>query len=146
MYHSFSLCIFNRVFYTSSFDIFSFSFFLCFFFLQYWGLNSGPTPWVSPPALFCEGFFQDRVLRTICLGWLPTMILPPSSPFDFKHNKISNKNKTNLLSLQVLPYSLSLQLHFLLLSKQLLLIPAIYSFLPLTAQTIQVWLLAPSFH
>jgi hypothetical protein len=36
--------------------------------LQYWGLNSGPTPLVTPPALFCEGFFQDRVL-------LQTMIL-----------------------------------------------------------------------
>jgi hypothetical protein len=26
--------------------------------LQYFGLNSGPTPWAIPPALFCEGFFS----------------------------------------------------------------------------------------
>jgi hypothetical protein len=25
--------------------------------LWYWGLNSGPTPQITPPALFCEGFF-----------------------------------------------------------------------------------------
>jgi hypothetical protein len=29
-----------------------------FSFLWYWGLNSGPTPWATPPALFCEGFFK----------------------------------------------------------------------------------------
>jgi hypothetical protein len=46
-----------------------------FFFLQYWGLNSGPTPWATPRALFCDGFFQDRVLRTICPGWLSVTIL-----------------------------------------------------------------------
>jgi hypothetical protein len=38
--------------------------------LQYWGLNSEPTPWATAPTLFHEGFFQDRVLRTICLDWL----------------------------------------------------------------------------
>jgi hypothetical protein len=37
----------------------------------YWGLNLGPTPWATPLAqFFCEGFFQDRVLWTIFLGWL----------------------------------------------------------------------------
>jgi hypothetical protein len=36
--------------------------------LRYWGLNSGPIPWATPPALFCEGFFQERVLWTVCLG------------------------------------------------------------------------------
>jgi hypothetical protein len=25
--------------------------------LQYWGLNSGPSPWATPPALFGEEFF-----------------------------------------------------------------------------------------
>jgi hypothetical protein len=24
--------------------------------LWYWGLNSGPIPWATPPALFCDGF------------------------------------------------------------------------------------------
>jgi hypothetical protein len=32
-----------------------FIWFLVFF--QYWGLNSGPTSWATPPALFCDGFF-----------------------------------------------------------------------------------------
>jgi hypothetical protein len=35
----------------------------------YWGLNLGLTPWDTPPALFCDGFSQDRVLWTICMGW-----------------------------------------------------------------------------
>jgi hypothetical protein len=38
-------------------------------------LNSGPTSWVTPPALFCEGFFQDSVSRIIYLSWLQTVIL-----------------------------------------------------------------------
>jgi hypothetical protein len=29
-----------------------------FFFLWLWGLNSGPSPWTTPPVLFCEGFFK----------------------------------------------------------------------------------------
>jgi hypothetical protein len=28
------------------------------YFLQCWGLNSGPVPWATSPALFCEGFFE----------------------------------------------------------------------------------------
>jgi hypothetical protein len=49
--------------------------FFLLFFLWYWGLNSGPTPWATPPALVCEGFFWDRVSWTICPGWLQTTIL-----------------------------------------------------------------------
>jgi hypothetical protein len=41
-----------------------------FFVLQYWGLNSGPTTWATPPAHFCDRFFWDWVLQTICLVWL----------------------------------------------------------------------------
>jgi hypothetical protein len=49
---------------------------LLFFFLQYWGLNSEPSPWATPPALFfCDGFFWDRVSRTVWLGWLRTPVL-----------------------------------------------------------------------
>jgi hypothetical protein len=46
-----------------------------FFFLQYWDLNTGPSPWAIPPALFCEFFFKDRVSLTVFLGWLQTIIL-----------------------------------------------------------------------
>jgi hypothetical protein len=45
------------------------------FFLQYCSLNSGPIPWATPPTLFCDGFFQDRLLRTIWPGWVWTSIL-----------------------------------------------------------------------
>jgi hypothetical protein len=38
-------------------------------------LDSGPTPWFTPPALFCDGYFWDRALRTIYLVWLWTTIL-----------------------------------------------------------------------
>jgi hypothetical protein len=31
------------------------------FFFRYWGLNSGPIPQATSLALFCEGFFRDRV-------------------------------------------------------------------------------------
>jgi hypothetical protein len=49
--------------------------FFFFFFLQHQGLNSEPTPWATPPALFCDGYFQDRVSQTICPGWLRIEIL-----------------------------------------------------------------------
>jgi hypothetical protein len=39
--------------------------FVCF--LQYWSLHLGPTLWVIPPALFCEGFFRDRFSWTTVL-------------------------------------------------------------------------------
>jgi hypothetical protein len=34
--------------------------FLFIYFLWYWGLNSGPIPWATPPALFVLGFFKTR--------------------------------------------------------------------------------------
>jgi hypothetical protein len=46
-----------------------------FFFFRYWGLNLGPTPWATPPALFLWWIFWDRVSWIICLGWLWTTIL-----------------------------------------------------------------------
>jgi hypothetical protein len=46
-----------------------------FFFLQYWGLNPGFTTGATPPALFCERCFWDRVPWTIFLGWLQTTII-----------------------------------------------------------------------
>jgi hypothetical protein len=38
-------------------------------------LNSGPSLWATPSALFCDGFFWDRVSWTICPSWLRTLIL-----------------------------------------------------------------------
>jgi hypothetical protein len=30
-------------------------------------LSRGSTTWTTLPALFCVGYFQDKVLQTICL-------------------------------------------------------------------------------
>jgi hypothetical protein len=38
-------------------------------------LNSGHSLWATLPALPCDVYFRDRVSRTICLGWLQTIIL-----------------------------------------------------------------------
>jgi hypothetical protein len=46
-----------------------------YLFLLYWGLNSGLTLWATLPSLFWVAFFQDRVSRTICSGWLQIVIL-----------------------------------------------------------------------
>jgi hypothetical protein len=58
-----------------SFFFFFFNVCFLFFVLRYRGLNSGTIPWATPPALFCEGFFQDRVLWIFCPGWLWTAII-----------------------------------------------------------------------
>jgi hypothetical protein len=57
-----------------------FYFFVC---MCYWGLNSEPTPWATPPTLcvcVCVCVCVWRVFRdwdswTICPGWLRMMIL-----------------------------------------------------------------------
>jgi hypothetical protein len=56
-------------------QIVSRSFFLSLFLLQYWYLNSEPSPWATPGALFLYRVFRDRVSGTICLGWLWTAVL-----------------------------------------------------------------------
>jgi hypothetical protein len=43
-------------------------------FLWFWGLNTGPKPWATPPALYLC-FFQHRVSCTICRGWLWNRVL-----------------------------------------------------------------------
>jgi hypothetical protein len=53
---------------------FSFCFVL-FCFMQYWGLNSGPKPQATPPALVLWRVSPDRVFQTICPGWLQTLVL-----------------------------------------------------------------------
>jgi hypothetical protein len=40
-----------------------------------WGLNSGPTPWATPPDTFCEEFHWGRVLWTLCQIWFHTSVL-----------------------------------------------------------------------
>jgi hypothetical protein len=45
------------------------------FFLWYWGLNSGPSPWATPLALFLWRVFRDRIPQLFCSGWLWTATL-----------------------------------------------------------------------
>jgi hypothetical protein len=47
---------------------------LCFFFFFFFFFFYSSGVW-TPPVLFCEGFFSNRVLQTICLGWLWTAVL-----------------------------------------------------------------------
>jgi hypothetical protein len=45
-------------------------------YLQYWGLNLGPTPWTTLPTFFfVMGFLEKGSHRTVCLAWLPTEML-----------------------------------------------------------------------
>jgi hypothetical protein len=41
---------------------------LNFFFSQFWGLNSEPTPWVTSPVLFYAEFFPNRGSRNFLPG------------------------------------------------------------------------------
>jgi hypothetical protein len=52
----------------------TFMYTILFFLLQYWCLNSGPTPWATPTVLFYDAFFKT-VSWTICPRWLQTTIL-----------------------------------------------------------------------
>jgi hypothetical protein len=50
---------------------------------QYQCLNSGPTHWATPPALFHEGFFEIGSCKLFALaGWLWTTILLISASWD----------------------------------------------------------------
>jgi hypothetical protein len=59
---------------------------LFFFFLWYWGLNSGLHAYYTGAVLLelhlwsiFSGYFGDWVSQTVCLGWPLTMILPFSA-------------------------------------------------------------------
>jgi hypothetical protein len=65
--------------------------FLFFYlFLQYWGLNSGPSPWTTPPALFCEGFFKIGSHEFLS-GWLWTAILLISASWVARITGVSHR-------------------------------------------------------
>jgi hypothetical protein len=57
---------------------------LLFFFLWYWSLSHSM-------ALFCDGFFQDRVSQTIFPGWFWTMNLQLSS-YHYRHEPLTPTN------------------------------------------------------
>jgi hypothetical protein len=49
--------------------------YVCIYLLQFWGLNSGPSPRATPPALFCDVLSWEKGLRTVCPSWPQSMIL-----------------------------------------------------------------------
>jgi hypothetical protein len=56
-------------------------FILFFFSLQYWGMNSGPSPGATPPALFLQGDFSrwglvNYLPRHFLSGWRVTREAP----------------------------------------------------------------------
>jgi hypothetical protein len=63
------------------------SFLTVFSFFWYWGLNSGPSPWATPPALFLWRVFQDRVSQNY-LPRLTSNCYPPDlyhlSSYDYR--------------------------------------------------------------
>jgi hypothetical protein len=69
--------------YCSQLQFFFFLFFFFFFFVVLGvKLRAYTTLWAILPAVFCDGFFQDRVSWTVCLGWLWTMILLISASWE----------------------------------------------------------------
>jgi hypothetical protein len=67
-----------------------------FFFFQYWGLNSSPTSQATPPTLFREGVFQDRLSQTICPCWLQTVSLLISASWVARISGVSHQHPARL--------------------------------------------------
>jgi hypothetical protein len=81
---------------------------VCFFLVNFFSFDTGV--WTQGLHLdplhqpfFCDGFFWDRVSRTICLGWLQTTILliPASwvariTGMSYQHQAIVNSFVTRL--------------------------------------------------
>jgi hypothetical protein len=69
--------------------------------LPCWSLNSVPPPWTTPPALFCVGIFQDRVLETIYVGWLWTAILLISASWVARITGVSCQHLAVILNFSI---------------------------------------------
>jgi hypothetical protein len=61
-----------------------------FFFWQYWGFNSGPSHWATPPVLFLWRVFWDKVLQNYP-GWLQTAILLITAPWVARITGVSHQ-------------------------------------------------------
>jgi hypothetical protein len=84
-------------------------FFFYFLFLLCWGallgfklrdsgfLNRHSTTSATPPALFCIGYFQDRVSQTICSGRPRAAILPISGSRIARHEPLAPGNISFLI-------------------------------------------------
>jgi hypothetical protein len=61
-----------------------------FFFFSVLGLELRVYALATPPALFCEGFFWDRILQTVCPVWLQTSILLISASWAARFTGVSH--------------------------------------------------------
>jgi hypothetical protein len=57
----------------------------------------GRCSWAIPTVLFCAAYFWDRVLWTICLGWLQTTILLISASWVARITGMSHGRPTKCL-------------------------------------------------
>jgi hypothetical protein len=57
------------------------------------GLNSGPTLWATPPALFLWWFSFKIVSQTTCLGWLQTAILLISASWVARITGVNHRSR-----------------------------------------------------
>jgi hypothetical protein len=62
-----------------------------FFFSSTRAWTQGLIPWATPPAIFCVGFFWNRVSWTVCPGWLQTLILLISASWAARITGISHQ-------------------------------------------------------
>jgi hypothetical protein len=60
-------------------------------------LDRHSTTWTTPVALFCVGYFQDRVSCTIYLGWLQITILLISASWVARITGVSHWHPTWIL-------------------------------------------------
>jgi hypothetical protein len=74
--------------------------------LWYWGLNSGLTSWATSPAVFCDGFFRDRVSWTFCLGWLRTEVLLISASWVARITGVSHRHWPSILNYEYVPQNI----------------------------------------
>jgi hypothetical protein len=70
-------------------------FFLFFYFLQYWGLNSWPSHGATPPALFLWRVFQDSI------RYCNPLDLCLLSSYDYRHDPLVPNSLLLLLGLLV---------------------------------------------
>jgi hypothetical protein len=73
-------------------------------FLQFWGLNSGPSPWATPPALFLWRVFWARVSQNYVLGWLWIALLLISASWVARFTDMSHQSMTIIFSGYIVPF------------------------------------------
>jgi hypothetical protein len=77
----------------------AFQILIFFFFLQYWGLNSGPMPLRHSQSFFVMDILQIGSCRTISPGWLQSTILLISASWEAKITDMSHRHPAQIFYL-----------------------------------------------